>query len=215
MNVEDMRQAISTLYSHIFHFLRSAMEWYQSKSLKKVLNSFNESFYDRFEEQIVKIKSLSEWLQKKGNLKSRAELRDLRLVVEQMAKQNARIWASLREEKQKNDDWQNIGQSMLQMLRSSTEAWRFNPELRLPDIQPQGDINNVNPGQLQLIYLIENTSLARTLPIEGKSPRSRERTRSPGKSSPSQPCDSVKHQSTCRTRDNLQEEQSSNVVAKP
>jgi len=47
MNVEDMRQAIGTLYSHIFHFLKSAMEWYQSNSLKKVLNSFNESFYDK------------------------------------------------------------------------------------------------------------------------------------------------------------------------
>jgi len=151
MNVEDMRQAIGTLYSHIFHFLKSAMEWYQSKSLKKVLNSFNESFYDKFEEQIVKIKSLSEWLQKKGNLKSRAELRDLRLVVDQMAKQNARICASLREEKQKNDDWQNIGQSMLRMLRSSTEAWRFNPELRLPDVQPQGDVNHIYHGQHQLI----------------------------------------------------------------
>lgn len=146
MNVEDMRQAIGTLYSHIFHFLKSAMEWYQSKSLKKVLNSFNESFYDKFEGQIVKIKSLSEWLQKKGNLKSRAELRDLRLVVDQMAKQNARIYASLREERRKNDDWQNIGQSMLQMLRSSTEAWRFSPELRLPDIQPQGDANHLYHG---------------------------------------------------------------------
>ncbi len=151
MNVEDMRQAIGTLYSHIFHFLKSAMAWYQSNSLKKVLNSFNESFYDKFEEQIVKIKSLSEWLQKKGNLKSRAELRDLRLVVDQMAKQNARICASLREEKQKNDDWQNIGQSMLQMLRSSTEAWRFNPELCLPDVQPQGDVNHIYHGQHQLI----------------------------------------------------------------
>jgi acyl carrier protein phosphodiesterase len=151
MNVEDMRQAIGTLYSHIFHFLKSAMKWYQSNSLKKVLNSFNESFYDKFEEQIVKIKSLSEWLQKKGNLKSRAELRDLRLVVDQMAKQNARICASLREEKQNNDDWQNIGQSMLRMLRSSTEAWRFNPELRLPDVQPQGDINHIYHGQHQLI----------------------------------------------------------------
>jgi len=158
MNVEDMRQAIGTLYSHIFHFLKSAMEWYQSKSLKKVLNSFNESFYDKFEEQIVKIKSLSEWLQKKGNLKSRAELRDLRLAFDQMAKQNTRIWASLREEKQekqKNVDWQNIGQnigqSMLQMLCSSTEAWRFNPELRLPDVQPQGDVNHIYHGQHQLI----------------------------------------------------------------
>lgn len=160
MNVEDMRQAIGTLYSHIFHFLKSAMEWYQSNSLKKVLNSFNESFYDKFEEQIVKIKSLSEWLQKKGDLKSRAELRDLRLVVDQMAKQNARNWASLREEKQKqkqkNDDWQNIGQSigqsMFQMLRTSTEAWRFDPELRLPDVQPQGDVNHIYHGHHQLIY---------------------------------------------------------------
>ncbi len=146
MHVEDMRQAISTLYSHVFHFLKSAMEWYQSKSLKRVLNLLNESFYDRFEEQIVKIKSVSEWLQKKGNLKSRAELRDLRLVVDQMAEQNAKVWASLWEEKQKNDDWQNIGQSMLHMLCSSTEAWRFNPELHILDFQPQGNSHHICSG---------------------------------------------------------------------
>ena len=155
MYVEDMRQAIGTLYSHIFHFFKSAMEWYQSKSLKKVLNSFNENFYDKFDEQITKIKSISDWLQKKGNLKSRAELRDLRLVVEQMAEQNTKVLASValyQDEKQKNDDWQKIGHNMLRMLRSSTEAWRFNPDLRLPDSRSQGTPGPTCLRQPRLIY---------------------------------------------------------------
>ena len=142
MYVEDMRQTIGTLYSHIFDFFKSAMEWYESRSMKKLLNSFNESFYDRSEEQIIKIKSLSDWLQKKGNLKSRAELRDLRLVVDQMAQQNSRAWASLQEERQKNDDWQVIGQNMLRMLRSCTEAWRFDPELHLPNFDSHGRLKH-------------------------------------------------------------------------
>ena len=141
MYVEDMRQAIGILYSHIFHFFKSAMEWYQSRSLKKVLNAFNESFYDRFEEQIVKIKSLSDWIQKKGNLKSRAELRDVRLKLDYIYEQNLELRASLQEEKHKRDDWQKIGQHMLEMLRSSTEAWRFKPEIRPADIKSQGRPN--------------------------------------------------------------------------
>ena len=69
------------LYSHIFHFLKSAMEWDQSRSIKKVLDSFNESFYDKFADQIVKIKSVPDLIQNQGNLKSRAELRDVRLKL--------------------------------------------------------------------------------------------------------------------------------------
>jgi len=181
MYVEDMRQAIGILYSHIFHFFKSAMEWYQSRSLKKVLNSFNESFYDKFEEQITKIKSLSDWIQKKGNLKSRAELRDLRLVVDQMAEHNAKAWASYQEEKQKNEDWQKIGQTMLQMLRSSTEAWQFNPELRLPDIHPRGSFSHIFLVNLNNIR-IDKAFSTRNLAIDDKgSSRNRGHTRSPSR----------------------------------
>ena len=138
-----MRQAIGMLYSHIFHFLKSAMEWYQSRSIKKVLNSFNESFYDKFADQIIKIKSISDLIQKKGNLKSRAELRDVRLRMDQIYEQNVELRLSLQEEKQKRDDWQKIGHHMLKMLRSTTKAWRFNPELLSADIESEGN-SNVN-----------------------------------------------------------------------
>ena len=185
MYVEDMRQAIGVLYSHIFHFFKSAMEWYQSRSMKKVLNSFNENFYDKFEEQITKIKSLSDWIQKKGNLKSRAELRDLRLVVDQMAEHNAKAWASYQEEKQKNEDWQKIGQTMLQMLRSSTQAWQYNPDLRLPDIHPRGNFSHILLGTLTNIHIDKAVS-TECLVIDDKGgSRNRERTRSPSRSSTS------------------------------
>ncbi|KAL9118430.1 MAG: hypothetical protein Q9187_005025 [Circinaria calcarea] len=90
MDVADMRQAIGNLYSHIFHFLQCAMQWFQSKSWKKVLNSFTEDFYDVFEDQIVKIKKLSSRILSKGAFKSQAEVRDLRLYIMEDAKQKAK-----------------------------------------------------------------------------------------------------------------------------
>ena len=136
MNVVDMRQAIGNLYSHIFHFLRCAMQWFQSKSWKKVLNSLTEDFFVVFEDQITKIKNLSSGIIRKSYLKSQAELRDLRLLFTREAEQNAKARAAAKDEQSRSSVFlehklsefrdklgQLVGQSMSDCLRTNVTSW--------------------------------------------------------------------------------------------
>ena len=73
---------IANLYTHIFYFLRSAIEWYTTRSSKRLLSSFNEDFYKAFEDQIGNIKQISISINREAQHASRSELRYLRLRVE-------------------------------------------------------------------------------------------------------------------------------------
>ena len=70
---------IATLYAHIFCFLRNAIEWYTKRSSSRLLASFKEDFYERFEDQVATIKQISASINREAQHASNSELRYLRL----------------------------------------------------------------------------------------------------------------------------------------
>lgn len=70
---------IARLYASIFCFLRNAIEWYTKRSLKRLLSSFKEDFYDKFEDQIANIKLQSASINREAQHASHSELRYMRL----------------------------------------------------------------------------------------------------------------------------------------
>lgn len=72
---------VGELYSYVFHFLRCAMKWYQSKSWKKVLDGINENFFSSFESTITSIKLLKERIYHKTALKTQAEIKDVHSLL--------------------------------------------------------------------------------------------------------------------------------------
>ena len=70
---------IATLYAHIFGFLRNAIEWYTKRSSNRLLSSFKEDFYEKFEDQIANIKHISDSINREAQHASNSELRYLRL----------------------------------------------------------------------------------------------------------------------------------------
>lgn len=71
--------SIATLYAHIFCFLRNAIEWYTKRSSSRLLSSFKEDFYERFEDQIANIKQISASINRQAHHASHSELRYTRL----------------------------------------------------------------------------------------------------------------------------------------
>lgn len=84
---EEMKKAISELYAHVFQFLRKAMQWYQSKSHHKVLNSFSSDFREKFAEQLKDIQKLSARISRRANIGTMAELRDFKITSEAQSQQ--------------------------------------------------------------------------------------------------------------------------------
>ncbi|KAI8627667.1 hypothetical protein F5Y19DRAFT_440740 [Xylariaceae sp. FL1651] len=81
-----MKQLIADLYAHIFVFLSDVMGWITEKRRKRLLDSFNENFYKKFEDQIERIRSKSDRIKNLAAQSSRAEQRVTRLAVEDIAR---------------------------------------------------------------------------------------------------------------------------------
>ena len=121
------------------------------------MNSFNEDFYTSFEEQLKKIKRLSLLLLQKGAQKSRFELRDLRLTLEQEAERSHQERLANREERLLNQTWRKevgrmmsqymVGRSMYKTAESNVEAWRYreNESRRITE-------NNLKARSLSIEY---------------------------------------------------------------
>lgn len=69
------------LYAHIFLFLTSTMDWLIEKRYKRMLDSFNENFSKRFDDEVNVIKHKGELIRNLAAQSSRAELRATRLTV--------------------------------------------------------------------------------------------------------------------------------------
>ena len=78
-STEASISGIARLYASIFCFLRNAIEWYTKKSSKRLLSSFREDFYDKFEDQIANIKQQSALINREAQHASHSELRYMRL----------------------------------------------------------------------------------------------------------------------------------------
>ena len=79
---ETMGRYIANMYAHIFFFLRGAIQWFTRKSIRRVLSSFQEDFYEHFEDQITNIKRISATIKRESQHASNAETRYLRLSLE-------------------------------------------------------------------------------------------------------------------------------------
>ncbi|KAI0487790.1 hypothetical protein F4859DRAFT_525824 [Xylaria cf. heliscus] len=84
-HTQDMMQLIADFYAHIFVFLSDVMGWITEKKRKRLLDSFNEKFFQKFEQQIGMIKKRSERIRNFAAQCSRAEQRLARVTIEELA----------------------------------------------------------------------------------------------------------------------------------
>ncbi|CAJ2501363.1 Uu.00g042160.m01.CDS01 [Anthostomella pinea] len=83
---QAMMKLIADFYAHIFVFLSDVMDWIAEKRRRRLLDSFNENFYQKFEDKIETIKRKSEMIRNLAAQSSRAEQRATRLTLEELAK---------------------------------------------------------------------------------------------------------------------------------
>lgn len=81
----EMLELVADFYAHVFIFLSDTMDWISEKRRKRLLDSFNENFYKKFENQVETIRHKSDMIRNLAAQSSRAEQRVTRLVVEDLA----------------------------------------------------------------------------------------------------------------------------------
>jgi hypothetical protein len=140
-----MLERIADLYAHIFLFLTSTMDWLMEKRYKRMLDSFNENFSKRFDDEVGVIKHKAELIRNLAAQSSRVELRATRLTVEDMRRDvrigleaDARHQAEMRysmqriekemagakkEREQINEGWQQLAIITKQMLQEGAMVW--------------------------------------------------------------------------------------------
>jgi hypothetical protein len=79
-----MQELIRGLYVSVFTFLQKALGWYEEKRRKRLLNSFNENFYDAFSDSVEEVRRIGKLIHMKGMIANHAETRDMRVMVEKM-----------------------------------------------------------------------------------------------------------------------------------
>jgi hypothetical protein len=82
----EMVRLVRELYANVFRFLRTAMEWYHSKNHRKLLDSLASDRPRQFSDQLEQVKRLSYNIVRVGNLATKAENRDIRLILEEERK---------------------------------------------------------------------------------------------------------------------------------
>ncbi|KAI1195289.1 hypothetical protein F5X97DRAFT_247515 [Nemania serpens] len=87
---KQMMQLIADFYAHIFVFLSDVMSWITEKKRRRLLDSFNEKFFEKFENQISMITQRSERIRNFAAQCSRAEQRQIGAAVEDL-KQDIRL----------------------------------------------------------------------------------------------------------------------------
>ncbi|OTB06590.1 hypothetical protein M426DRAFT_72113 [Hypoxylon sp. CI-4A] len=83
---QTMMELVADFYAHIFVFLSDTMDWISEKRRRRLLDSFNENFYQKFESQVETISRKSDTIRNLAARSSRAEQRVTRLTVEDLAK---------------------------------------------------------------------------------------------------------------------------------
>lgn len=81
---KQMMQLIADFYAHIFVFLSDVMSWITEKKRRRLLDSFNEKFFEKFEHQISTITQRSERIRNFAAQCSRAEQRHISAAVEDL-----------------------------------------------------------------------------------------------------------------------------------
>jgi hypothetical protein len=71
-----MKALVYRLYTVVFTFLREALRWYGDKKRKRLINSFNQDFYEKFSDTLEEIRRIERLIHTRGLIASHAELRD-------------------------------------------------------------------------------------------------------------------------------------------
>ena len=82
-----MQNAVAKLYIAIFLFLGDAATWYKSSAATKVVHSLHKNFSERFKQSIATIKEQAANVRYVAQLGSQAEVRVVRLEVEELQTQ--------------------------------------------------------------------------------------------------------------------------------
>ncbi|KAF2143196.1 uncharacterized protein K452DRAFT_286025 [Aplosporella prunicola CBS 121167] len=105
---EPMQHAVAALYVGIFKFLQKAMTWIMSSRRKKLLDSFNENFYEHFEDDLAAIQNLTDNVRRKFIQGSAAEQRVTRQTVEDTNKK-------INIDRENNEHFQNEMRTQFQL----------------------------------------------------------------------------------------------------
>ncbi|KAK7413762.1 hypothetical protein QQX98_007329 [Neonectria punicea] len=77
-------EKVAELYAHIFLFLSNVMDAFMRKRYRKMLDSFNENIYKKFEDDIQKINAKASEIRSIVSQSSRAEVRHTRVQLERL-----------------------------------------------------------------------------------------------------------------------------------
>jgi len=125
MNLDDMHNAISTLYAYVFQFLTSAMKWYQAGARKKILDSLTENFSDSLQGQVSRIQDACHKIRRKDYSKTQVEIRRISISGQETLVEQRKQGISIESMKQKLNV---LGESLGVNLRGTTHAWLHEEE---------------------------------------------------------------------------------------
>lgn len=81
-----MVEKVADLYAHVFLFLSSVMDFLMRKRFSKMLDSFSENIYKKFEDDIQKINAKALVVHDIASQSSRAEVRSTREQLELLSR---------------------------------------------------------------------------------------------------------------------------------
>nr|XP_036574813.1 phytanoyl- dioxygenase family protein [Colletotrichum truncatum]KAF6781287.1 phytanoyl- dioxygenase family protein [Colletotrichum truncatum] len=122
-NMEDMQSLIAELYAHIFLLLTSVMDWMMKKRLKRLLDSFNDDLPSVFENEMGKIKAISDRIRNLAAQKARAELRSTRITAESSASMLRDIRVGLEGDRRHQAEMRHFAESILREQMRSSDMW--------------------------------------------------------------------------------------------
>lgn len=82
-----MKHAISRLYAHILLFLQQAIKWYNMSSAGKAVSSIFKPFELHYQDTVDEVKLCAQMVNEIAGMASRAELRDVHIMIQSLEQQ--------------------------------------------------------------------------------------------------------------------------------
>ncbi|WDK13233.1 phytanoyl- dioxygenase family protein [Colletotrichum graminicola] len=125
---EDMQKLIVDLYSHIFLFLTTVMDWMMKKRRRRLLDSFNEDLPTVFEYDMEKIRTITNRIRSRAEQNSRAEARSARLTLEDLARD---VRVGLEGERRHQAEMIHHAEGIRRDQQRSLNSWSFEKRQQL------------------------------------------------------------------------------------
>ncbi|KAK2051879.1 hypothetical protein LY76DRAFT_556540 [Colletotrichum caudatum] len=127
---EDMQKLIADLYSHIFLFLTTVMDWMMKKRRRRLLDSFNEDLLTVFEDDMEKIKTITKRIRNLAEQGSRAEVRSARSTLEELARD---VRVGLEGERRHQAEMRHHAEGIKRNQQRNANLWSFEKRQQLAD----------------------------------------------------------------------------------